>query len=125
MQQFINNSLHPIFEIISNLIGKAVQIVWYYPVVYLCIFCGVLFTIYLGFVQFRGFKHAIELIRGKYDNPNEPGLITHFQALIMPHYQALLGLAILQVLPLLFLSEGQEPFLDVDRWNFGHGNQIC
>lgn len=39
------------------------------------------FTIYMGFINFRGFKHAIDVVRGRYDNPDDAGEVTHFQAL--------------------------------------------
>ncbi|MGY0393069.1 amino acid carrier protein [Bizionia sp. KMM 8389] len=39
------------------------------------------FTIRMGFINIRGFKHAIDLARGKYDDPTAPGQVTHFQAL--------------------------------------------
>ncbi|MGA8853779.1 MAG: amino acid carrier protein [Christiangramia sp.] len=39
------------------------------------------FTIRLGFINIRGFKHSLELARGKFDDPNAPGQVTHFQAL--------------------------------------------
>ena len=39
------------------------------------------FTIRMRFVNVRLFKHAIELIRGKYDSPKQFGEVTHFQAL--------------------------------------------
>ncbi|TRZ41483.1 amino acid carrier protein [Robertkochia solimangrovi] len=39
------------------------------------------FTIRMGFINIRGFKHAIDLAKGKYDDPNAPGQVTHFQAL--------------------------------------------
>jgi len=39
------------------------------------------FTIRMGFINIKGFKHAIDLARGKYDDPNAPGQVTHFQAL--------------------------------------------
>ncbi|SFP79031.1 alanine or glycine:cation symporter, AGCS family [Amycolatopsis arida] len=39
------------------------------------------FTLYFGFVQFRNFKLALELVRGKYSRKDDPGEITHFQAL--------------------------------------------
>ena len=39
------------------------------------------FTIRMGFINVRGFKHALELAKGKYDDPNAPGQVTHFQAL--------------------------------------------
>ena len=82
MRQFIDTSLHPLFGQLSELIGLGVKYVWYYPVVFLCIYCGIMFTLRSGFIQFRGIRHTIDLIRGKYDNPNEPGQITHFQALM-------------------------------------------
>jgi AGCS family alanine or glycine:cation symporter len=40
------------------------------------------FTIKMKFVNFRGVKHAIELVRGVYDNPNDKGEVSHFQALV-------------------------------------------
>ncbi|WP_335966178.1 amino acid carrier protein [Galbibacter sp. PAP.153] len=39
------------------------------------------FTIRMGFINIRGFKHSLELAKGKYDDPNAPGQVTHFQAL--------------------------------------------
>jgi alanine or glycine:cation symporter, AGCS family len=39
------------------------------------------FTPYMGFVNFRSFKQAIRIVRGTYDNPADPGEVTHFQAL--------------------------------------------
>ena len=42
---------------------------------------GVVATIYMRFVNFWAFYHAIECVGGKYDNPNEPGEVNHFQAL--------------------------------------------
>jgi AGCS family alanine or glycine:cation symporter len=45
------------------------------------IFGATFFTFRMGFINIRGFKHAIQLAKGKYDEPNAPGSITHFQAL--------------------------------------------
>lgn len=39
------------------------------------------FTIRMGFINIRGFKHALDLAKGKFDDPNAPGQVTHFQAL--------------------------------------------
>ncbi len=39
------------------------------------------FTLKMGFINLRGFRHALDLARGKYDDPNAPGQVTHFQAL--------------------------------------------
>jgi len=45
------------------------------------IFGAVTFTVVMKFVNIRGFKHAIQLVRGKYDDPYNPGEVSHFQAL--------------------------------------------
>lgn len=42
---------------------------------------GVFFTIYLGFPQFRYFRHAIDVVKGKYDHHLDTGDTSHFQAL--------------------------------------------
>ncbi|PRX46268.1 alanine/glycine:cation symporter family protein [Salegentibacter salegens] len=42
---------------------------------------SIFFTFRLGFINISGFKHSIDLARGKYDDPNAPGTITHFQAM--------------------------------------------
>ncbi|MDX1543698.1 MAG: amino acid carrier protein [Christiangramia sp.] len=39
------------------------------------------FTIRLGFINIRGFRHSLQLAKGKFDDPNAPGQVTHFQAL--------------------------------------------
>lgn len=45
------------------------------------VFGALFFTLRMGFINVRGFKHAIDLARGKYDDPDAPGQVTHFQAL--------------------------------------------
>lgn len=42
---------------------------------------AVVFTIGFKFIQVRGFGHAVALARGRYDDPDDPGEVTHFQAL--------------------------------------------
>ena len=39
------------------------------------------FTLRMNFINIRAFKHAILLVLGKYDNPEDEGEVTHFQAL--------------------------------------------
>lgn len=52
------------------------------PVVVLWLVIGaVFFTFRMGFVNVWGFKHAIQLVRGDYANPNDSGEVSHFQAL--------------------------------------------
>lgn len=45
------------------------------------VLAGLFFTIWLGFMQVRGPRLAIDLVRGKYSDPNDAGEVSHFQAL--------------------------------------------
>ncbi|MEU3949119.1 alanine/glycine:cation symporter family protein [Streptomyces sp. NPDC029526] len=42
---------------------------------------GLVFTCWFGLVQARRFKLALDVVRGKYDEPDAPGEVSHFQAL--------------------------------------------
>ena len=50
-------------------------------VVYALLATGVLFTLWTGFGQYRALTHGVEVTRGKYDKKDDPGAISHFQAL--------------------------------------------
>ena len=45
------------------------------------VFGALFFTLRMGFINIRGFKHSIDLAKGKYDDPDAPWQVTHFQAL--------------------------------------------
>jgi len=45
------------------------------------VIAALVFTIYFGFIQARGFWHAIQLVRGDYLDPKDAGEVTPFQAL--------------------------------------------
>lgn len=49
--------------------------------VYALLFTGLAFTVWSGFGQFRAFTHGLQVVRGKYDDHDDPGAINHFQAL--------------------------------------------
>lgn len=52
------------------------------PFVVMWLLCaGIFLTLRMGFINFRLFRHAIDLVRGKYDDADHRGDITHFQAL--------------------------------------------
>ncbi|MDJ0848705.1 MAG: alanine/glycine:cation symporter family protein [Myxococcota bacterium] len=52
------------------------------PLVVLWLIVGAtFFTLRFRFINFRGFRHAIACVRGRYTRPDESGEITHFQAL--------------------------------------------
>jgi AGCS family alanine or glycine:cation symporter len=57
-------------------IGTSIPIV----VVWL-VFGALFFTLKMNFINVSAFKHAIDLVRGKYDDPNDEGEVSHFQAL--------------------------------------------
>ncbi|WP_036476721.1 sodium:alanine symporter family protein [Myxosarcina sp. GI1] len=42
---------------------------------------GIFFTLRLKFINIRAFKHAIDVVRGKFDDPEDEGDVSHFQAL--------------------------------------------
>jgi AGCS family alanine or glycine:cation symporter len=51
------------------------------PLIILWLLAGAsFFTLRMGFINLRGLRHAIDVALGRYDNPNEPGEVTHFQA---------------------------------------------
>lgn len=68
-------------ELINKLVGSVNGFVWGLPTVFLLCGTGIVLTILLKGIQFRGFFHAIQVIRGKFDHPDDPGEVNHFQAL--------------------------------------------
>ncbi len=60
--------------------GKPIE--RHFPLIVVWLVLGAIyFTIRMRFINIRGVKHGIDLVRGKYDNPNDPGEVSHFQAL--------------------------------------------
>jgi len=52
------------------------------PLVIIWLVVGaIFFTLRMGFINVRAFGHAVQVIFGKYDTPDEPGEVTHAQAL--------------------------------------------
>lgn len=52
------------------------------PFIVLWLVLGAMFfTVRMAFINIRGFTHAIKVTKGDYDDPSDPGEITHFQAL--------------------------------------------
>lgn len=53
-----------------------------FPFIVLWLFVGaIFFTLRMGFINIRGFRHAINVVRGQYDDPHDQGEVSHFQAL--------------------------------------------
>ena len=78
-------------QTIENWMAAASSFVWGTPLLILLLGGGLYFLIYSRFLPFRYFGHAINILRGKYDDPEEPGEISHFQAL-MGHIAATVGM---------------------------------
>lgn len=52
------------------------------PIIVLWLLLGaVFFTLRMGFINIRGFVHSIRVTKGDYDNPDDEGEVSHFQAL--------------------------------------------
>jgi len=84
----INDFFVPIVDVIAMFIfwdpiaAMGFDIGTKIPIVVVWLVFGALFfTVKMNFINVRAFKHAIDLVRGKYDDPNDEGEVSHFQAL--------------------------------------------
>ena len=72
----------PIPGVTMNEPGTGKEIPAEVPLAVMILVLGsIFFTVRMGFPQFRAFGHAIRVVRGKYDDPNDQGEVTSFQAL--------------------------------------------
>lgn len=80
----IDAAVGPTAQFISDIIFYEVRVTddLGIPLILVWLLAGALFfTFYLGFINIRGFRHALDIVRGKYNQENAPGEVTHFQAL--------------------------------------------
>ncbi|WP_040249459.1 alanine/glycine:cation symporter family protein [Psychroserpens mesophilus] len=68
-------------EQLNLLSEKFSSLAWGIPLLILLIGGGLYLLILSRFLPFRFFGHAIQVLRGRYDNPNDSGEISHFKAL--------------------------------------------
>lgn len=62
--------------------GKQEQLTVEIPLLIVVLLCGALFfTFWFRFINFRGFWHAVQIVRGRYDREEDEGEISHFRAL--------------------------------------------
>ncbi|HYF67719.1 MAG TPA: alanine/glycine:cation symporter family protein [Ohtaekwangia sp.] len=64
----------------SEIIGNIATGIWT-PVLFLLILGGLFFFFYSRFIPYKYIKHTIAILRGKYNNPNDPGQINAYEAL--------------------------------------------
>ena len=79
----INQLAQPLTDVISAFIFYSVSVAGTDVPLIVCwlIFAAFFFTFYMGFVNFRGFAHAVSIVRGALKNDKHEGEISHFQAL--------------------------------------------
>lgn len=83
LDERINEIFEPITNVIASIVFFEVTIAGFtipFVLIWL-IFGAMFFTVYMGFVNITAFGTAINVVRGKYDNPEDKGEVSHFQAL--------------------------------------------
>lgn len=64
----------------SDFVARLATGIWT-PVLFLLILGGLFFFLFSRFLPYRFFGHAIDILRGKYNNPDDPGQINAYEAL--------------------------------------------
>ena len=79
----INAAVRPVSDAIREVVFYSVPVMGTdVPLIVVWLVAGAaFFTVYFGFINLRGFGHAVDILRGKYRDPDHPGEVTHFQAL--------------------------------------------
>ena len=74
----VNRDGSPVLDGSGTAKKKTIQV----PFIVLVLMLGaIFFTFWYRWINIRGFKHAIDVIRGKHDKPEDTGEISHFRAL--------------------------------------------
>jgi AGCS family alanine or glycine:cation symporter len=83
MDEIIDQAMRPVADAVAGFIFFAVPVgdTELPLIVAWLIGGGLFFTLYLRFINIRGFTHSIGLISGRFSNDDDPGEISHFQAL--------------------------------------------
>jgi AGCS family alanine or glycine:cation symporter len=66
---------------LSDVLANINAVLWNETWLYIIVGTGILFTVWSGVSQYRALTHGPSVVRGVYDDPNDPGAINHFQAL--------------------------------------------
>ena len=66
---------------IGETIIRAADFIWGTPILILLLGGGFFFLVYSRLVPLRYTGHALSILTGKYDHPDEPGQLKHYQAL--------------------------------------------
>ena len=68
-------------DTLNGVMTELNAILWHDVVLWLLLGTGVIFTLWSGFSQIQALTHGTHVLRGRYDDPDDPGAINHFQAL--------------------------------------------
>lgn len=68
-------------DTVAEFLSVFVEIAWGLPLVVLLVGGGLGLLIYARFLPLRGFPHSLRILRGDFDSEDEPGQISHAQAL--------------------------------------------
>ncbi len=66
---------------LDEYVAQFASFVWGLPLIILLIGGGFYLLVISKFLPFRYLGHTFQVLRGKYDYPDDPGGISHFQAL--------------------------------------------
>ncbi|MFV0365488.1 MAG: alanine/glycine:cation symporter family protein [Mangrovibacterium sp.] len=66
---------------LEEITGQMADLAWGYPLLFLLVGGGLYLLISSRFAPFRYLGHAIQIVRGKYDNDQEEGQLKHYEAL--------------------------------------------
>lgn len=68
-------------EYLDKIMSTFAEVMWSMPLVVALISSGIFFTLFCRLIPFRYLGHAVNILRGKYDSDDDPGQISHFEAL--------------------------------------------
>ncbi len=82
----VNSVMAPVSTFVSGIIFFTLQdiVSTLPPIPFIVLWLlggGIFFSFYMGFPNLRRFGHSITIVKGTYDDPDDPGEVTHFQAL--------------------------------------------
>lgn len=66
---------------IMDVVGAINGYLWGPWTFFILLGAGIVFSVSTKFIQFRIMGHGVLVVKGAYDNPDDPGAINHFQAL--------------------------------------------
>lgn len=66
---------------IEQTLNAFTNFAWDLPLLVLLVGGGIFLMLYSRFLPYRNIGHVFKILSGKYDDPDEPGELPHYQAL--------------------------------------------